>query len=68
MDLVLSLLMLCALALLAGAAFLWRRGDARKQALLMAVLAAVMLVNVAIWLVPDKSGAAPKDRAASAPS
>jgi hypothetical protein len=33
----------------------------------MVLLALVMLVNVAIWTVPDKDGAAPLDRAAGPP-
>lgn len=63
MDLVLSLVMLAALALLAGAGYLLFARGARKQAGLMALLALVMLVNVAIWTVPDASGDAPLDRA-----
>ena len=71
MDLILSLVMLAAIALIIGAVLLWRRGpempNARKQALLMLVLAVVMVVNLAIWLVPDKDGAALLDRAAESP-
>ncbi len=63
LDLVLSLVMLTALALVAGAVVLWRRG-VRKQAGLMALLAVVMLVNVAIWTLPGAGGEAPIDRAA----
>lgn len=63
MDLILSLVMLAAFALVGGAIYLWRRGDARKQALLMLVLAAVMAANLAIWLVPDSDGADLLDRA-----
>lgn len=66
MDLVLSVVMLAALALVGGAAFLWRRG-VRKQAGLMLALAFVMIVNVLIWTVPDSGGAAPIDRAAEGP-
>jgi hypothetical protein len=55
MATVLSLMVLVALALLAGAIFVWRRG-ARKQAALMVVLALVMAVNVAIWAVPTGDG------------
>ena len=50
-DLALSVTMLAALALLAGAAVLWRRQD-RRKALLMAVAALVALANVAIWSLP----------------
>jgi drug/metabolite transporter superfamily protein YnfA len=67
MDAVLSIVMLAALALLAGAFWLWRRLGAVKQVWLMVLLALVMLVNVAIWTVPDKDGAAPLDRAAGPP-
>jgi len=66
MDAVLSVVMLAALALVAGAVFLWRRGG-RKQAGLMVVLAAVMVVNVLIWTVPDSGGTAPIDQAAAGP-
>ena len=57
MATVLSLLMLTAIALLAGAVWLWRRKGPRKQIVLMLVLAAVSAVNVAIWVVPGKDGA-----------
>ena len=50
-DLALSLTMLAAIALLAGAAVLLRRGD-RRRALLMAVAGLVALANVAIWAIP----------------
>lgn len=61
MDWVLSIVVLAAAALLAGAWFLWRRGEGRR-ALLMAALAFVMLANVAIWTVPDAGGSAPLER------
>jgi hypothetical protein len=63
MDGVLSLVMLTALALVAGAVVLWRRG-VRRQASLMVLLAMVMIVNVLIWTVPDSSGTAPIEREA----
>ena len=66
MDTVLSVVAFTAIALVLGAAYLWRRG-ARKQAGLMLVLAVVMFVNVLIWTIPDSSGAAPLDRAAAGP-
>lgn len=59
MDTVLSILVLAAFALLLGAVWLWRKGGARKQALLMVVLAIVALLNVAIWTVPQPDGTAP---------
>ena len=58
LDVVLSLVMLAALALLAGAAVLWRRG-VRRQAGLMALLVLVMLGNVAVWAIPEEGGVAP---------
>jgi hypothetical protein len=61
MDTILSVVALVALALIAGAIYLWRRGGARKQAGLMLVLAVVMIVNVLIWTVPGSSGTAPID-------
>ncbi len=62
-DLALSLLVLGAIALTGGAVVLLRRGGSRKQAVLMLVLAAIMAVNVAIWIVPTSSGSAPLDAA-----
>ncbi|MFN3863247.1 MAG: hypothetical protein ACK4RT_03090 [Erythrobacter sp.] len=58
-DLVLSIVMLAALALLAGAFFLWRRTGEAKNPALMVLLALIALVNVLIWTVPSKSGQAP---------
>lgn len=55
-DAALSLAMLTALALLAGAAFLWRKGERQRPAL-MAILAAVMILNVVIWSLPTTDGA-----------
>jgi len=54
-DAALSLAMLTALALVAGAVFLWRRGE-RQRPSLMAVLAAVMFINVVIWSLPNTDG------------
>ena len=61
MDIVLSILVLAAFALLIGAVLLWRRG-VRKQALLMVVLAIIAAVNVAIWTLPGKDGASPLNK------
>ena len=61
-DIVLSILVLAALALLGGAWLLYRRTGEAKQPLLMVVLALVAMVNVAIWTVPDDEGKAPLDR------
>jgi hypothetical protein len=66
-DFVLSLLMLTAVALAGGAIWQWRRRGADLNVILMLVLAAVMLVNVAIWVVPGPDGTAPVDRAATGP-
>jgi hypothetical protein len=57
----LSLMMLAALALAAGAVVLWRRGE-RRRPLLMGVLVAVLIGNVAAWTVPDAGGDAPVER------
>ena len=67
MDTVLSIVMLAAVALLGGAFWLWRREGAIKQVWLMVLLAVIMLMNVAIWTIPDEDGAVPLDRAAGAP-
>ena len=66
MDTVLAVVALAALALVAGAIYLWRKG-VRKQAGLMLVLAVVMVVNVLIWTLPDSSGAAPIDQVEAVP-
>jgi hypothetical protein len=55
-DLVVSLFMAAGVALAFGAFVMVRRGM-RKQAGLMAFAAAVMFVNVAIWLLPTEDGA-----------
>lgn len=55
-NLALSLLVLATILLCLGAIYLLRKGQARRQALLMLLLAAVMAANVAIWAVPDDSG------------
>jgi carbon starvation protein CstA len=59
---VLSLAMLTAMALVAGAIVLLRRG-LRKQPVLMLILAAVMIGNVVIWSIPTQSGESLVDRA-----
>jgi len=63
-DLALSLLMLTALALIGAAIVQWRRNGPSRNMWLMLVAAAVMLANVAIWVIPDSHGAAPANRAA----
>ena len=55
-DIALSLTMLMVFALPVGAYVLWRRGGARKQIVLMLVLAAVMAATVAIWVIPTSGG------------
>lgn len=60
LDIVLSLLVLAALALIGGAFVLFRLGY-RKQAGLMVVAALVALMNVAIWTIPDSEGRSPID-------
>ena len=58
-DVVLSILMLGSIAMLLGGIALWRRRGMSRQVWLMLVLAAVMAVNVAIWVVPLADGTAP---------
>ena len=53
---VLSLMVLTAIALLAGAVYLWRRGVYKRRALLMVLLAAVIAANIALWTVPGSTG------------
>lgn len=66
-DLALSLAMLAAFALIGGAIYQWRRSGSTRQVWLMLLAAAVLLANVAIWVIPVGNGAAPIDRAASGP-
>jgi hypothetical protein len=68
-DIVLSIVMLSALALVAGAFFLWKRTGQIKQPALMVLLAVIAVLNVLIWTVPNADGSAPieKVRAAGEP-
>lgn len=52
-DWILSFAVLAALALFGGAAYLWRKPAERRRAMLMAVAALVVLMNVAIWSLPE---------------
>lgn len=56
LDAALSLMMLAAIALVGGAVFLFRRGE-RKRPVLMVTLAGIMVVNLLIWTLPDRTGA-----------
>lgn len=58
-DIVLSIVMLAALALVAGAFVLWRRTGEAKQPTLMVVLAVIAVLNVLIWTIPSTGGEAP---------
>ncbi|MBU7581235.1 MAG: hypothetical protein KAF27_12360 [Porphyrobacter sp.] len=62
MDIVLSIVMLAAIALVAGAFALWRRtGDAKNPAL-MVLLAVIAVINVLLWTLPSADGKAPVDQ------
>ena len=65
-DLMLSLLMLAALALIGGAILRWRRDGFVRQVWLMLILAAVMLANVAIWALPGGADNVPDAPASAA--
>lgn len=65
LDFILSLMILAAGALLAGAFVLYRKGIT-KQAMLMGVLALVMIANAAIWLIPTAGGDSLTDAATRA--
>ncbi|MEO0057808.1 MAG: hypothetical protein RIT17_1281 [Pseudomonadota bacterium] len=58
-DIVLSIVMLAALALMAGAVVLWRRTRQVKNPALMVLLAVIAVLNVLIWTVPNAGGEAP---------
>jgi hypothetical protein len=56
METALSLAVFVAIALVAGAVYVWRNRGLKKQAMLMLVLAAVLAINVAIWTLPTPQG------------
>ncbi len=58
-DIVLSIVMLAALALVGGAFVLWRRTGEAKNPALMVLLAVIAVINVLIWTVPTSGGEAP---------
>lgn len=58
-DIVLSLVMLAAVLLAAGAFVLWRRTGQLKQPALMLLLAVIAVLNVLIWTIPTRTGEAP---------
>jgi drug/metabolite transporter superfamily protein YnfA len=58
-DIVLSIVMLAALALVAGAFVLWRRTGQAKNPALMVLLAVIAVLNVLIWTIPSPDGTAP---------
>lgn len=57
MSAALSVMMLAALSLVAGAIYLWRRGASRLQIALMLIMAVVIAANVAILTVPSGNNA-----------
>ena len=52
MTTIVSIMMLAAFTLVAGAISLWRRGAPRKQVALMLVAALVIIGNVVLWTMP----------------
>lgn len=61
-DIVLSLVMLAAFALVAGAFALWRRTGEKEKPALMVVLAIIAVGNVLIWTLPDAEGRSLSDQ------
>ncbi len=55
----LSVLVLACIAMVLGAGALWRRRGGGRQVWLMLALAAVLAINIAIWVVPSVDGTAP---------
>lgn len=66
MGVVLSLVMLAAIALVLGAVVLWRRTGQAKQPALMVLLALIAIANVLIWTVPNEEGASPVEQVEAA--
>ena len=58
----LSVLMLGCIAMLLGALALWWRRGGGRQVWLMLALAAVLAINVAIWVVAWAEGTAPVEQ------
>ena len=63
MDLLLSVLVLAALAFLVGGFVLWRKGAPRLQPVLMVVVAAILIANVLILTLPYANGECPAEEA-----
>lgn len=66
MNIVLSIVMLTAFALIAGAIVFWRRTGEVKQPALMVLLAIIAIVNVLIWTVPTSDGSSPVEQVEAA--
>ncbi|QFT77144.1 hypothetical protein [Erythrobacter sp. THAF29] len=66
MNIVLSIVMLTAFALIAGAFVLWRRTGEVKQPALMVLLALIAIANVLIWTVPSSDGSSPVEQVEAA--
>lgn len=62
LDIALSLAVLAAMVLIAGAFFMWRRTGEVQKPLLMALVALIALLNVGIWTIPDQDGEAPLEK------
>jgi hypothetical protein len=60
-DVILALVMLAAFALCLGAYAFYKRTGEAKQPVLMLILAAIAVINVLIWTLPDADGARPVD-------
>ena len=59
MATIISIMMLAAFALTAGAISLWRRGAPKKQVALMLAAALVIVGNVVLWTMPMGDNAPP---------
>ncbi len=58
-NIILSVMVIGAIALIGGAVYLLKRGGPKKQPLLMLLLAAILFANVAILSVPNERGLSP---------
>ena len=54
-DIILSITVLCAFALLAGSLWMWHKQGPSRHSILMGILSFVMLANVVIWVAPDEA-------------
>lgn len=64
-NIILSTATFTVVLLLYGAFRQWRKSGVGKQAVLMVIAAGVIIINIAIWTVPNKNGNSLADNSSS---